>query len=170
MKRLILMRHASAEPASSGGDIDRPLSESGREEAYRMGAWFAECGEKPGLTLCSTARRAKETWVGVQSALDGAGCDRFDGKLYLASSQELFRIATEIEAPHQEVLVIAHNPGISRFALDLTRRCDPDGHERLTAGFRPATAAVLEPLGEDWGELPERGARLVVFSSPRDLG
>jgi hypothetical protein len=43
MRELILLRHAHAEPASTGqADLDRPLSPEGLAEAEAAGRWLAE--------------------------------------------------------------------------------------------------------------------------------
>ena len=62
MRHLILLRHAHAEPASTGqADFDRPLSPRGLAEAEAAGAWLAEQSLLPDRVLCSPARRTRET-------------------------------------------------------------------------------------------------------------
>jgi phosphohistidine phosphatase len=70
MHRLILMRHAQAEPsASSGGDKARALSPAGRGEAVLMGRALAERGLKPDLALVSAATRTRQTGEHMHDAL-----------------------------------------------------------------------------------------------------
>ena len=58
MHRLILMRHAQAQPsAPAGGDEARALSETGLRDAALMGRALAERGLRPDLALVSTATR-----------------------------------------------------------------------------------------------------------------
>ena len=71
MSRLYLLRHAKAGWALPGmRDFDRPLDASGRADAETMGAAMRSRGYVPDLTLCSNARRAKETLEGLAGQTD----------------------------------------------------------------------------------------------------
>ena len=57
MRRLILFRHAKAEPRAAGeDDFDRPLSPRGRADAVLVGRALADAGFAPDLALVSPAR------------------------------------------------------------------------------------------------------------------
>jgi phosphohistidine phosphatase len=43
-------------------DHERPLARRGQRDAPVMGRWLRTAGLAPDLVLCSTARRARETW------------------------------------------------------------------------------------------------------------
>ena len=77
--------------------------------------------------------------------------------------------ASEIEPSPDCVILIGHNPSITHFAFDLTGRVDPEGRERLRAGFRPATAAVFRLRGEASSELEAKGATLLDLVEARAL-
>jgi phosphohistidine phosphatase len=63
MQRLILMRHAEAEPAAgSGRDRDRVLSGRGRKDSAAMARALAGRGMRPDLALVSPAARTRQTW------------------------------------------------------------------------------------------------------------
>ena len=169
MKRLILMRHATAEGLAAGGDFERPLTAGGRLEAERMGVWLRTHGHVPELALCSTALRVRETWAAATRGLEASPPVRWDRALYGAAAADLMQHASEVEAGPECVILVAHNPSISHFAFDLTDRRDPAGRERLRAGFRPATAAVFEIPGEAFADLPESGATLVELVDAQSL-
>ena len=60
-RRLILLRHAkSAWPDVP--DHDRPLAPRGHRDAPAAGRWLRKSGDIPDRVVCSTARRARETW------------------------------------------------------------------------------------------------------------
>ena len=62
MRELILLRHAHAEPARTGGaDLDRPLSPEGLAEAESAGRWLRDNKLVPDRVLCSPSRRTRET-------------------------------------------------------------------------------------------------------------
>lgn len=167
MKRLIVMRHATTFGSSPGGDIERALTPEGIEEAARVGRWLSASGHVPDLALCSTARRVRETWAEVARALAAPVPVRFDPALYAASAGELMLEASEVGEAPATVMLVGHNPAVSQLAFDLTRHADPEGRDRLRAGFRPATVAVFEVAA--FAELPAAGARLIEFVAARDL-
>ena len=69
MQRLILMRHAQAERAPSGGeDIDRRLTPAGAADARLMGRLLAEQKLIPDQALISSAIRAQETWAAASES------------------------------------------------------------------------------------------------------
>ena len=68
MKRLLLLRHAKSAWPDGVEDHDRPLSDRGRRDAPRMGAYIAAAGLRPDFALVSSARRTQETWALVAPA------------------------------------------------------------------------------------------------------
>lgn len=163
MKRLIVMRHATATSLVGGTDFERALTPEGHLEAERVGAWLAARQHLPRLALCSSATRVRETWAAVARGLGASPEVRWDRVLYEADAEDLMQEASETPDEAECVIVIGHNPSVTRFAFDLSSRCDPEGRERLRAGFRPATVAVFELPGEHFADLPSSGARLVDF-------
>lgn len=143
MQRLILMRHARAEPGAAGGDRARPLSAEGLHDARRMGRALAERGFRPDLALVSDARRTRQTWDQVHEAMGDVEV-RIESALYNASPDTL-RHAVEAAEDHAGcLLVLAHNPGVHLLALDylIESAASPALQERL-AGFAPGAAAVF---------------------------
>ena len=115
MRELILLRHAHAEPASTGqADLDRPLSPEGLAEAEAAGRWLAEHKRVPDCVLCSPARRTRETLEAVLGVL-GYVEQRDDRRIYEATPGTLMQVADE----HRElgrVLLVGHNPGLEQLA------------------------------------------------------
>ena len=170
MKRLIVMRHATAAGLGAASDFERPLTAEGQREAERVGAWLGGRGYLPQLALCSTALRVRETWAAAVRGLGVSPRVRWDRAFYDADAGDLMQEASEIEDDADTVILIAHNPSVTHFAFSLASRGDPEGRERLRAGFRPATAAVFELRGEAFADLPEQGGVLVDFIDARDAG
>ena len=74
MRELILLRHAHAEPATTGqSDLDRPLSPQGLAEAEAVARWLKEQGLVPDRVLCSPARRTRETLEAVLPLMRAQG-------------------------------------------------------------------------------------------------
>ncbi len=169
MKRLIVMRHATTAPTAPGGDAERPLTAAGHVEAEQVGGWLAAHGYVPETAVCSTALRVRETWAGIEKGLGVSPPASFDRAIYMATSDDLRLAASEIDGRFDCAMLVGHNPAVSHLAFDLTERSDPEGRERLRAGFRPATVAVFETLDDSFADLSRTGARLVDFVSARDI-
>ena len=159
MHRLILMRHAEADARApqGGGDIDRPLSPAGREDAARMGKALAERGFRPDLALVSAAVRTRETWAQVQDAIGDVELQVLD-HLYDADARTL-RDEIEINEDNAGcVLVLAHNPGIHQLAVEylIESAASPSVLDRFAGGFPTAGCAVFtvdvagRPSYEGW--------------------
>ncbi len=145
MRRLILFRHARAEPRSPGGqDIARPLAPRGRDDAAIMGAVLARAGLAPDLVLVSPARRARETWQYAQSAFPEVAMEVRKG-LYNAAPEG---VAAELDAGADgagTVMVVGHNPSLQELAVALLEGGDAPAADidRVSADFATATAAAL---------------------------
>jgi broad specificity phosphatase PhoE len=64
---------AAGEPVA-GADADVGLSELGVRQAGALGRWFAGLrGDGPDLVVCSTYRRAGDTWAGMARAASAPG-------------------------------------------------------------------------------------------------
>src|SRR6266542_3720288 len=84
-RRLVLFQHAkSAWPEVA--DHERPLAERGRRGAPVMGRWLRDAGCVPDQVLCSTARRARETWQLATNGLGTAPPVTFERGVYQASA------------------------------------------------------------------------------------
>ena len=162
-RRLILMRHATA-ATGAGRDIDRPLNRRGLEEAQHVGERLQAAGPLPDRVLASSARRCRETWHAVSSCLaaeqrSGIAVE-FEDRLYNASTGTLLEILHD-ETAAEVLLVLAHNPGISRLAFELGG-ANAEDESVLRDGFAPATLAVFEVSGE-WRDLSASATRLERF-------
>ncbi|HEY2188372.1 MAG TPA: histidine phosphatase family protein [Caldimonas sp.] len=58
---LILWRHAEAEDADRGGDLERALTARGRSQAERMAKWLTPRLPEKARILASPAKRCQET-------------------------------------------------------------------------------------------------------------
>ncbi len=160
-RTLILLRHAK----SSWGDPtmddhDRPLNDRGHRDAPRIGRWLSENGFTPDHALCSSARRAQETF-------EGLGLDvphTINGDLYLASPRILFKAIQQ--ATHPTVMVVAHNPGIATLAEQLI--ATPPDHPRFH-DYPTAATLVAEFDAPDWRSVEPGTGIARAFVTPHDL-
>jgi phosphohistidine phosphatase len=172
MKRLLLLRHAKAE---QGGKDDhaRTLTERGRRDAARMGAFLHEHGDVPDLVLCSTSARTRETWQQACEELGGAPKVEFLKPLYLAPAKTMLTIIQKADDAARTVLVIAHSPGTEETAVALARTSsDKEERARLEAmkeKFPTAALAVLDFDGAHWRDVKSESGTLTAFVRPKDL-
>src|SRR5579863_1617512 len=122
MRRLILFRHAKAEPRSGAGDdFDRALTPRGCEDAALVGAALASEGLAPDFALISPARRAAETWVCAREAFPGIRTE-LDRSLYNAGADEIRALIDKVADRCDTLIVVGHNPGLQELAADLLVR------------------------------------------------
>lgn len=121
MKRLLLLRHAKAVPATEPlVDVDRPLAERGERDARRIGERLREQRLRPALIVASPAARAQRTAQLVAGALDyPSDAIALDRRLYLAEPAAIVEIIGAQDAAIETLLVVGHNPGLTELVHDL---------------------------------------------------
>ena len=142
-----------------------------------MGRWLRTNGDVPDQVLCSTARRARETW---QLARDGLGADppvSFERRVYQASAEALLDLARAVPSAVATLLIVGHDPAMHELALMLARPAAAGGNDvvpratldQMRAKFPTAAVAVLEFTGS-WDQLGPATAQLTAFVIPREVG
>ncbi|SFC78075.1 SixA phosphatase family protein [Streptomyces aidingensis] len=166
-RRIVLLRHAKADwPQVS--DHDRPLAERGRREAAAAGVWLAGAGITPELTLCSTARRTRETWKLVAPALEQRPKTVYEEKLYEASLGELIAIINGTDDAVRALMLVGHNPGMHALADALAAAAEGDTLERMTRSGYPTAAIAVLSLTGGWKTVEHGVARLTAYWAPHD--
>src|SRR5579871_2454938 len=174
-RNLVLFRHAkSAWPDVP--DHERPLAGRGIRAAPLMGRWLRDAGLVPDLVLCSTARRARETWEFAQPGLGTAPPVRFEDSIYGEDATGLLALIRGVPPATGTLLLIGHNPAIEDLAPMLAAppgsggpgAAGPGDLERMRAKFPTAAIAVLQPA-VTWRGLAGGRAALTAFVTPRDL-
>jgi phosphohistidine phosphatase len=128
----VILRHAKAANPVRVADVDRPLTDRGHDDAAAAGQWLQRRGYRPSLVLCSPARRARQTWLGLSLACEAV---QYDGRLYGASAFELLDVVAEVDDGVDVLLLVGHNPALG----DLSAMLDP---ARGEAGLRTSGIAV----------------------------
>lgn len=169
MRRLLLLRHAKAEPAGNGPDFDRGLAGRGLSNARAMGAYIAEHALLPDFAAVSPARRTVETWELVAAELKAPCKPVFDARLYGASEETLLAVVRAIPAKHQSAMLVGHNPGLERLAQVLAGAGSKRARQTMDEKFPTAALAVIDFDIEDWRRAaPEQGV-LKLFVTPASL-
>jgi phosphohistidine phosphatase len=158
LRRLILLRHAHAQPQQSNQpDSARPLSPTGEAEADAAGRWLAAHGPLPQRVVVSTAERARATAERVL-AQTGYIDQRNDERIYEASPGDLFEVLGA-HADAESLMLVGHNPGFESLAALLST-----GQSGDHRGMPPAGIAVLD--FDDGAEIEPGTARLSAFWAP----
>jgi phosphohistidine phosphatase len=164
---LHLLRHAkSSWDSPTLHDHDRPLAPRGIRACAQISKYVREQGIAPGLILCSTAARTRETLAGVEEAFVVTPRTEFRAGIYEASRKALLSIVRGIPTEVDSAMLIGHQPGIGALALDLAGSGDRLGD--LASKFPTAALATLES-GGDWADLETDCSRLTGFVKPKEL-
>jgi phosphohistidine phosphatase len=157
---LVILRHAKAQNPAGVKDMDRPLTVRGYADAAAAGVWLSQQGYEPDLVLCSPSRRTRETWHGVALALATKPQVRYDAQIYSGSADDLLDLVAALDDDVATVLLIGHNPSLSRLSALLdSDHVDPDG-------LRTAGVAVHTWEGS-WVECGSRTAALSTSYTAR---
>ena len=154
-RRLWLIRHAEAEPASPGqSDFDRDLSPKGQRQCRALGRWLVErIGEDLPTILVSPALRTRETArLALAGRLPAGGPGiATEPRIWEARPEELLALINEYAGP---LLLIGHNPGLEQAQFALTGLLQPmgtgaafelelrDGDARLVERFQASSEAT----------------------------
>ncbi len=162
MKRLLLLRHAKAVPATDPlVDITRSLAERGERDARRIGERLREQRLHPTLILTSPAARALQTAQIVASAIDYPH-ERIalERRLYLAEPAAIVEIIAAQDAALETLLVVGHNPGLT----DLVHRLLPD----FDVDDMPTGAVVGIDYAVAWSSMDDATAALSYYDFPKN--
>lgn len=166
-RRLVLLRHAKSDWPDVA-DHERPLAKRGRRDAPVTGRWLGRSGYVPDAVVCSTARRARETWelaaAGLAEAAGGAAPPvRYESRVYEATVLGLLMLVREFTDDERTMLIVGHNPGLAELAVGLAApRPEPP------SAFPTAAIAVLGLAG-NWASAAPGEARLLDFAIPADM-
>jgi phosphohistidine phosphatase len=169
-RRLLLLRHAkSSWDDPDLADHDRPLAPRGRRATADLRRHLAEVGAAPDLVLCSTARRAVDTWEAVAPGCPAGTPFELVPELYGASADALVRRLRLLPDGVRGALVIGHNPCLGDLAHALAGTGDPGLRHHLETEFPTGALATLTFTGA-WASLDRGTARLAAYVVPRQLG
>lgn len=158
---LLLLRHAqSADKQPGQTDWQRILNREGEGEATRIGNFLKTHAQIPDLVITSTATRALQTastvcnQIGYQESLI-----QKSEVLYEAHATQFLTIINSISSGVQCVLLVAHNPGISRAVEILTGQ---------TTELRPCEMVRIE-FNVPWQEITAQCGKLIEQLHPSTI-
>lgn len=168
MRRLLLLRHAKAIPATGRDDYERTLVERGRRDAERIGAFVAQSGMIPDLVIDSGAARTRETATIVLEAWPRRVALQAEPGLYDATRHAIQEIVRALPDTAPHVMLVGHNPGVADLANHLVGRGARGEMLRMAGKFPTSGLAILEFDIEHWRDVEPGGALLARFVTPDD--
>lgn len=161
MKTLTILRHAKSSwdnPALI--DFDRPLNKRGERDAPEMGRRMLGAGIRPSLVISSPALRAWSTAKIVAAELSyPAEFLQREKDLYHASADRLFDVIARQDEGFNNMLLVAHNPGLT----DLANKLIPG----LTSNLPTAGYVSIEVDTETWELRGRKSVKLLMHDYPK---
>lgn len=138
-KMLVLMRHAEPQVDCGYSDFQRQLTPRGELQAHNAGVWLQE-NIMPRTVLTSAAMRARQTAANLYlpKLISFA-------EMYCAPAAVLREKLGTLSERTKRAVIVAHNPGIHRLALDLADECEYI--EAELGYFSVGALAVFEVTG-----------------------
>lgn len=161
MKTLTLVRHAkSSWKHDDLSDRERPLNKRGEHDAPVMGKRIVDAGIRPSLIISSPAVRA---WTTAKIVAQEIGYPREflqrEDSVYLASLHDLMDVLVAQDAEFNNIMLVGHNPGLTRFANHLV----PGVTDNL-----PTAGVVSVGLDQDdWSLYEDPQAELIIYDFPK---
>lgn len=158
---LILLRHAKSDKSNMNmPDIERPIEESGREEAKEMGAYIRKNVIGLDAIVSSPSVRTKQT-LEIICPLIGFDYDKviWDSSLYACSGDHLVRTIKE-KSSGQIVMYVGHNPSITDAANAL--QSEQKIEEVKTCGVVEIWFSTAE-----WSGVSAGNGRLSYYAKPK---
>jgi len=159
MKKLLLVRHATAQPESANGDFDRALSNKGIKEATELAQKLKNNGIIPQLIIASSALRTQTTGGIITDVLQ-LPKPQLNAAIYEASEQTLLEVINAFADVNDFTALVGHNPGISYLLFTLT------GQIR---DVPPATAILVTFAVSEWNAVSSNSGTIIYYTSPDQI-
>jgi phosphohistidine phosphatase len=162
-RHLYLIRHAQTlEKIIQQTDLERELTSKGRNDATELGNFLFDQKIKLDIILTSPAVRTQTTARQIAESLFLSTEKIITiSALYHAHSEDMLTITKGIKNEFQHVALIGHNPTISAFASNLTKK--------NVDGFSPCTLAVFQFTVGNWSDITPKSGNLLFSWQPDQI-
>ncbi|PRY15389.1 phosphohistidine phosphatase [Pontibacter ummariensis] len=146
-RTLLICRHAeAADPFPLQPDFERELTPQGLQQAKETGKWLRENFSKIDALLASPAKRTNDTAQIIAGRLYFDQEDiSYVPDLYNARESQLLNCLAELPNEAKQVLLVAHNPGVTRLARELTGQ--------MLSYLEPANVVAVALSLEQWEDI-----------------
>ncbi len=166
-RELLILCHGKAHRNKLVDDHRRPLKDSGKRDAQRIGTWLFQQDLLPDQILTSTAER---TWTTAQKCVKVMAITAQQihpvPLLYHADLQTLLTVLATASTSARRTLLVGHSPGLEHLLTYLA-----DAYPAIPSGDKPPATATLARLAmhDDWHDLQAGGAKLLNLIQAKDL-
>lgn len=168
--RLTILRHAKSDWGDAKlGDFDRPLNDRGWKAAKRMGRELEQLGIRFDLVIASPAARVRETIDGLQEKLKLNVEIHFEPRMYGASDEALLQIVRALPEKAHAPLLVGHNPGLERLAVELTHDDSKGLRHRVADKFPTAALARIDLPAHRWADIKPGSGTIAELIFPKDF-
>lgn len=159
-RTLVLVRHADAEPAGGGPDLERSLTPHGQQQARRVAENWINSGGEAALLISSPARRALQTAEFFARALQISGDEiRIEQALYWDDgTRSQLALIRDLPESGSSVCLFGHNPAFTELGALLSAGPSPSLPKGGLLALRLAAGR--------WTETGPGCARIVTFFRP----
>ena len=162
MKSVILLRHGKSDwNAPFRNDHERPLALRGIKAAKKMGRYLSNIDQVPGLTMSSTALRARNTAELAINAGKWSSDLVLEKKIYESSVETLKSIITKQNDEYDSICLVGHEPTFSSFI----ERCN----DSIWSRFPTASMARIDFNINSWCDIDLKIGTLVWLIRPKEL-
>jgi len=160
MKTLTLLRHAKSSWENSDlNDMDRPLTNRGYADAFRISHLLKSTHYIPDRILSSTALRAKLTASFFSQILSDPSQISFHPTLYFEPIKKVKAFISSQPNTPDHIMIVSHNPMLEELIKDLT------GTE---CGKFPTCAHITFRFDTtEWNTLFHHTPECIYFGSPK---
>ena len=162
MRELLLLRHGKTKKSAPQSKWERPLKNSGKRNAQRLGAWLQEQGIAPDCVLCSPAAAARETAEKCIKAMgQSVAAISLEPRLETRDSAALLEVVRQYAPGSQRLMLVGHNPALERLIEQLL----PADQRPCQQSMRPGTL-VRMTLEQSQTSSPNPRAELLARVEP----
>ncbi|MFT6910136.1 MAG: phosphohistidine phosphatase [Methylophagaceae bacterium] len=166
--QLYLLRHGKASSENNCSDFDRSLTDTGLDQAEKIGQWMSTHDLKPDSVLTSPAKRALMTTeiVSRRLTIDPKNI-HIAPQMYQANLDTLLKVLAGCSPLNHKVLLVGHNPSLEYLvdylvSASITHELAND--DRLF----PATLVCVE-MNVDWSQFKPYCAQLLSITHGKFL-
>ncbi len=169
MKRVILLRHASAnvKDFNQENDFEKPLDVQGESDSKRLSKWLKKNLDDLDTVITSNALRAIQTSEIVFTSLKIL--IQKNSSFYLCNHEEIIYTIRKLDNKINCVAIVGHEPSISDTLKALVKYTRPDLEKNLNIPYEPCTMSILYFNIGKWTELKEKSGTLEGYLTPKIL-
>ncbi len=159
MKKIILLRHAKSSWKNIElDDFERPLNNRGKQNAQLIAKILLAKNIKMDLIISGSSKRTTATAKIFGTILNYEQDIINEPNLYLASDNKILNTIQLIDEKFNNVLLIAHNPGITHLANKL---CD------IKIDNIPTSGMIGFSFDDNWKDFNSKICKFLFYEYPK---